>query len=146
MEEIRNKAFWALAKNGRTGLQINIFRRKIYEPNFSHLLIPRKALNSLTETCSASFYWDVCLIALTPFTEIIYIYWPPLPTTSSEWFLRAIGESVSWAIALSKTQVKLNTAVMWCIFFKATVCLWCWGVSKQYRSLYHVLSPHEQSV
>ena len=31
--EIRNEALCALGKAGRTGLQIDIFRRRFYEPN-----------------------------------------------------------------------------------------------------------------
>ena len=35
--------------SGRMGLQIDIFRRKFYEPNFLHISIFRKALKSLTK-------------------------------------------------------------------------------------------------
>ena len=47
--EIRNEALCALGRTGRTGLQVDIFRR-FYEPKFLHLLISRKALKSLMVT------------------------------------------------------------------------------------------------
>ena len=48
--EIRNEALCALGKAGRTDPQIDIFSRKFYEPQFMHLIIPRKALKSIIET------------------------------------------------------------------------------------------------
>ena len=48
--EIRNEAFCALGKTGRTGLQIDTFRRRFFEPKFLHLLISRKALKWLMVT------------------------------------------------------------------------------------------------
>ena len=36
--EIRNEALCALGKASRTGLQIDIFRKRFYEPKFFHLL------------------------------------------------------------------------------------------------------------
>ena len=47
--EIRNEALCALGKTGRTGLQIDIFRR-FYESQFLHLLIPRETLTLLMVT------------------------------------------------------------------------------------------------
>ena len=44
----RNEALCALGKTGRTGLQIDLFRRRFYESQFLHLLIPRETLTSLT--------------------------------------------------------------------------------------------------
>lgn len=55
--ENSNEALCALGKMGRTGLQIGIFRRNFYEPNFLYLLMPRKALKPLTET-SAPCDWQ----------------------------------------------------------------------------------------
>ena len=46
--KIRNEALCALGKTGRTGLQIDLFRRRFYESQFLHLLIPRETLTSLT--------------------------------------------------------------------------------------------------
>ena len=40
-------------KTGRTGIQIDLFRRKCYEINVLHLSILRKALESLTEKAMA---------------------------------------------------------------------------------------------
>ena len=40
----------ALGKTGRTGLQRDTFRRRLYVPQFLHPLISRKALKSLTVT------------------------------------------------------------------------------------------------
>ena len=45
--KIRNEALCALGKTGRTGLQIDLFRRRFYESQFLHLLIPRETLMSL---------------------------------------------------------------------------------------------------
>ena len=45
---MRHSVFWE--KTGRIGLQIGIFRRRFYEPNFLYLLISRKALKSLMVT------------------------------------------------------------------------------------------------
>ena len=79
------EAFCALGI--RTGLQINIFKRRFYEPNFLHLLISRKALKSLTETsaphdwqqpCAKMCAW-VCVSLPSP--QIKYILTSP---TSSE--------------------------------------------------------------
>ena len=38
----------ALEKTGRTGLQIDPFKKMFYEFQFLHLLIPRETLTSLT--------------------------------------------------------------------------------------------------
>ena len=48
--EIKNEALCALGKTGGTGLQIDLFRRRFYEFQFLHLLIPRKTLASLMVT------------------------------------------------------------------------------------------------
>ena len=48
--EIRSEAFCVLGKTGRTGLQIDLFRRRFYESQFLHLLIPRETLTSLMVT------------------------------------------------------------------------------------------------
>ena len=46
-----NKALCALGKTGRTGLQLlDLFRRRFYESQFLHLLIPRETLTSLMVT------------------------------------------------------------------------------------------------
>ena len=63
--------------------ELDIFRRKLYEPNFLHPLIPRKALKSLRETSApcdltAASYRDVCWVACTPFAKS-YIHSPPAP-------------------------------------------------------------------
>ena len=51
--EIRNEALCALGKTGRSGLQIvRSFRRRFYESQFLHLLIPRETLTSWTNACS----------------------------------------------------------------------------------------------
>ena len=52
-EEIRREALCALGKTGRTRLQIVrcfLRGRRLYEPDFLHLLLSRKALKSLTVT------------------------------------------------------------------------------------------------
>ena len=46
--KIRNEALCGPRKTGRTGFQIDLFRRRFYEPQFLHLLIPRETLTSLT--------------------------------------------------------------------------------------------------
>ena len=46
--KIRNEALCALGKTGRTGLQIDHFKRRFYESQFLHLLKPRETLTSLT--------------------------------------------------------------------------------------------------
>ena len=46
--KIRNEALCALGKTGRTGLQIDLFRRRFYESQFLHRLISRETLTSLT--------------------------------------------------------------------------------------------------
>ena len=46
--KIRNEALCALRKTGRTGLQIDLFRKRFYESQFLHLLIPRETLTPLT--------------------------------------------------------------------------------------------------
>jgi len=52
--EIRNVVLHALGKTGRIGLQIDIFRRRCYEPNFLHLLIPRKSIKIINgDICSS---------------------------------------------------------------------------------------------
>ena len=48
--EIRNEVLSALRKTRRTGLQIDAFRRRLYEPKFLHLFIPRETLKSLMMT------------------------------------------------------------------------------------------------
>ena len=48
--EIRNEALGALGKTGRRGLQIDISRRRFYESQFLHLLIPREMLTLLMVT------------------------------------------------------------------------------------------------
>ena len=45
--KVRNEALCALGKTGGTGLQIDLFRRRFYEFQFLHLLIPRETLTSL---------------------------------------------------------------------------------------------------
>ena len=45
--KIGNEVLCALGKTGRTGLQIDLFRRRFYESQFLHLLIPRETLTSL---------------------------------------------------------------------------------------------------
>ena len=48
--KIKNEAFGALKKTGRTGLrELDLFKR-FYESQFLHLLIPRKTLTSLMVT------------------------------------------------------------------------------------------------
>ena len=47
--ENQEEALSALRKTGRTGLQIDLFRR-FYESQFLHLLIPRETLMSLMVT------------------------------------------------------------------------------------------------
>ena len=44
--KIKNEVVCALGKTGKTGLQIDLFKR-FYESQFLHLLIPRKTLTSL---------------------------------------------------------------------------------------------------
>ena len=44
--KVKNDAFCALGKTGKTDLQIDLFKR-FYESQFLHLLIPRKTLTSL---------------------------------------------------------------------------------------------------
>ena len=44
-------------KTGRTGLQIAVFRRKFYEPQFLHLLILRKTLKPLTKMSIPGLPW-----------------------------------------------------------------------------------------
>ena len=46
--KIRSESLCALGKTGRTGLQIDLFRRRFYESQFLHLLISRETLTSLT--------------------------------------------------------------------------------------------------
>ena len=46
--KVRNEALCALGKTGRTGLQIDLFRRRFYESQFLHRLISRETLTSLT--------------------------------------------------------------------------------------------------
>ena len=46
--KITNEALCALGKTGRTGLQIDLSRRRFYKFQFLHLLIPRETLMSLT--------------------------------------------------------------------------------------------------
>ena len=49
--KIGNEALCALGKTGRTGLQLlDLFRRRFYESQFLHLLIPRETLTSLMVT------------------------------------------------------------------------------------------------
>ena len=133
--ELRNEALCAPGKTGRTRLQIDIFWRKFYEPNFLHLLIPRKALKSLMETsvpCDliasfsclvATLYQDVCLGGRhTPIAKAIYIL--TSPATSSKQFLRAIWEAVPQAIVLSKPQTKLNSQLSRCTFFFSSQQFW----------------------
>ena len=49
--KIRNEALCALEKTGRTDLQLlDLFRRRVYESQFLHLLIPRETLTSLMVT------------------------------------------------------------------------------------------------
>ena len=59
-------------KTGITGLQIDLFRRRFYEPNFLHLLTSRKALKSLMETSAPRNqqqpFWE---------TSIKMRAWPP---------------------------------------------------------------------
>ena len=48
--KIWNEALCALGKTGRTGLQIDLSRRRFYKFQFLHLLIPRETLMSLMVT------------------------------------------------------------------------------------------------
>jgi len=78
--EIRNEALCALGKTGRTGLQIDIFRKRFYEPKFSHVLLSRKAVKSLTVSCAPHF--GLChSVSLKPHKMLAF----PLPL-----FLRTI--------------------------------------------------------
>ena len=49
--KIRKETLCALGKTGRTGLQLlDLFRRRFYESQFLHLLIPRETLTLLMVT------------------------------------------------------------------------------------------------
>ena len=78
---IKSEALCALGKTGSPGLQIDNFRREFYEPSVLHLLIPKKALKSLTETSAPWDYQQILLICgldvYTPFAKP-YIYLPPI--------------------------------------------------------------------
>lgn len=67
-------------KTARTDIQIVIFRRKLYKPNYLHILLLRKALKLLTETpalhdCSKLLLRCV-LDYMDPFCQKSHIYWP----------------------------------------------------------------------
>ena len=46
--KIRNEILCALEKTGRTGIQLDPLKKRFYEFQFLHLLIPRETLTSLT--------------------------------------------------------------------------------------------------
>ena len=46
--KIRNEALCGPRKTGRTGFQIDLFRRRFYEFQFLHLLIPSETLIPFT--------------------------------------------------------------------------------------------------
>ena len=46
-----------------------------------------------------------------------HLYWP-FPRASSEQFLRAIWNVVSWAAVLILSQIRLNSLLACCVFFK----------------------------
>ena len=68
---------------------------------------------------AATFYQNVCLIACTPFTKIIYIYWSPHSPIALEQFLRAIWGCLQ-TIVLSNPKIKLKL-----IAFMLYILLWC---------------------
>ena len=72
----------ALGKTGRTDLQIGIFRRKNFEPNFLCLCTLREALKSLVKTstvCDQQQYSTEVHASLhSPPKPKLHVCWPPL--------------------------------------------------------------------
>ena len=70
MEEMRKEVLCTIGKK-RTGLQIENFRKRWYEPNFLHLLISRKAQKSFTETYAP--HEDLQDLELTTKKDVLFI-------------------------------------------------------------------------
>ena len=93
----RHSALWGNWQDGPAG---SYFRRNFlwtWIPACSHTWKTLKPLRMGSLRLAATFYWDVCLAACTPLAKITYL----LTLTSWKHFLRALWESVSWAIVIS---------------------------------------------
>ena len=142
-------------KNWQNRSSDSFFQELILWTQFLHLLIPRKALKSLMgmivprvqqkasgdqqkpsgKICA---WWHVF-----PFIKIVYILPFPSSPTSLGQFLGAIWDAVSQAAVLIFPQVKLNSQLSCCAFFKSRqhVCLYvcsffrCFPVTGYYKIL-----------
>ena len=90
--ESRNETIYPLGKLAEQDFRQDIFRRKFYEPNFSHLFILRKALKSLRDhlllMTSSNLLPRCGLNCMDPLRQVIYMLTPqpppPLRSSSSE--------------------------------------------------------------
>lgn len=88
----RNEAIYALGKLAERDSSQDTFRRKFYEPNFSHLFILRKALKSLRDhlflMTSSNLLPRCGLNCMYPLHQVMYMLIPqpppPLRSSSSE--------------------------------------------------------------
>ena len=59
--KIRNEILCALEKTGRTGIQLDPLKKRFYEFQFLHLLIPRETLTSLMVTSALAIKENVTI-------------------------------------------------------------------------------------
>ena len=93
-----HSVFWGKLAEQAFG-ELDIFRRKFYEPKFFHLLTRRKALEPLMVTSAPCDYQEasakMCAWLHIPPLPKSYIYWPHATPTSPEQVLGPIKEAVS---------------------------------------------------
>ena len=125
----RNETFCAWGKTGRTGLQTGIFRSWFYEP--SSCISPWKGpkilhggncslwLAKLPQTSRNLLEKNVPDCMYSPFTKITYILTLPhcLLGAASQSYLRCC----LLGCILILPQIKLNSQLLCCAFFKSTV-------------------------
>ena len=119
--------YCALGKTGRAGLQIGIFRRKIFEPNFLCFFIFREALKSLMKTatlcdqqqCSTEAHASLHLpqtktayMLTTPWASLVAQLVKNPPETWEIW-VRSMG----WEDPLEKEKATHSSTVAWRILW-----------------------------
>ena len=72
--KIKNEAFCALGKSGRTGLQIDLFRG-FYESQFLHLLIPIETLTSLMVPSALAIKKNLQLKVKIEYSAMVQTSW-----------------------------------------------------------------------
>ena len=85
------------------------------EPRLLHFSIHRKVLNSITGYLVFFKQFSWCSDYLPLVSKLLSTL--AAPCTSSEQFLRAIWNAISWAVVLILPQIKFNLPLSRCAFF-----------------------------